>query len=222
MKPYPSISGWKNAPVGLPCIAFEKIDGSNFRAFFTKKAGFCRFGSRHVLLDENHPDLGEAIPLFKKTLAESLDKLFRDRKIFPDLLAATVYCEFCGQNSFAGQHIPDDPKTLTIIDVNFEKKGFIIPREFVRLFKELPIPKILYEGNFNHCFIQDVREGKYGLGEGVVAKGTNPKFKKEQHGIWLVKVKTNAWMNKLREFSANNTNLKRVWEENCREQGVII
>src|SRR4051812_33816896 len=103
MKSYWSIPGWKNAPHNMPCLGFEKFDGSNIRAEWSKKAGWYKFGSRNVLLDESHPDLGSAIPLFRETLADRIDKVFRDRKSsLPEFDQAVVYCEFYGAQSFAG------------------------------------------------------------------------------------------------------------------------
>ena len=220
MKEYWSIPGWKNAPRGLPCIAFDKLDGSNIRAEWSKKAGFYKYGSRSVLLDKGHEFLGEAIPLFEKTLAEQIDKVFRESKL-PSFDKAIVFMEFYGPNSAFGQHVPNDPKTLTIIDVNLHKRGIVLPRDFIKYFGHLPIPKVVYEGNFNQPFIQDVQNGVYGEGEGVVVKGVNPNAKKEQHGLWFAKVKTKAWMMKLRDFAANNTNLARLYEDNLREQGDV-
>lgn len=223
MKEYWSISGINNSPRGLPCIAFDKLDGSNIRAEWHKKRGWSKFGSRTVLLDEKHPDLGSAIPLFLNTIAEPLTKTFIDnRSKMPSFDQAIVYCEFYGPNSFAGQHVPSDPKQLTIIDINLHKRGLILPRDFMKWFGHLPIPKVLYEGNFNISFIEDVKKGVYGDGEGVVAKGVNPNAKKAQHGLWMAKVKTKSWLSRLKEFAADNVNLRKVYEDNLREQELPI
>lgn len=61
---YPSIINNIKAP-REHCTAFEKYDGSNFRAKYTKKDGFHLFGSRHTLFDETHEHLGSAIPYFR-------------------------------------------------------------------------------------------------------------------------------------------------------------
>ena len=218
MKEYSSILGWKQSTLDLPCIAFDKKDGSQIRAVYRKRGGFCKYGSRHQLIDKNHPFLGEAIPLFENTLAEKLDNLFRTNRKMPGFDEATVFMEFYGPSSCFGQHIKEESKTLTIFDVNLTKRGLILPRDFIKWFADFPIPQVLYEGNFNISFIEDVRNGKYGNGEGVVAKGIRPNAKKEQHNIWMAKVKTNAWMEKLKEFAATNTNLQKLYEDNVKEQ----
>lgn len=219
MKEYPSISGYKNSPKGLPCIAFDKLDGSNIRVEWNKKTGWSKFGSRHALIDESHTELGEVIPLFKSTLADKIEKTFKDYKNkMPQFDSAIVFMEFYGPNSFAGQHLKNDPKQLTIFDINLHKRGFVLPRDFIKWFKDLPIPKVVYDGNFNQPFIEDVRNGKYGEGEGVVVKGINPNAKKEQHGLWFSKVKTLAWIEKLKLFAANNVNLNKILLDNLKEQ----
>jgi hypothetical protein len=218
VKDYWSIPGHKTAVKGLPCIAFDKPDGSNIRAEWHRKRGWSKFGSRTVLLDEAHPYLGEAIPLFQNTLAEKLEKVFRENRKMPTVETAVVYMEFYGPSSFAGQHVPGEPKKLTIIDVNIHKRGIIVPRDFIKWFDGLPIPEVLYEGNFNVPFINDVREGKYGQREGVVAKGCNPKCRSEQHGLWMAKVKTKWWLDELRRLAGTNIALQKVLADNEREQ----
>ena len=167
--------------------------------------------------------------MFEETLAEAIEKVFKDNKKMPSFDEATVYMEFHGKHSKFGQHLPRDPKVLTIIDVNLTKRGLILPRDFIKWFGHLRIPEVLYEGNFNQTFIQDVRNGKYhssdlsGLSgniEGVVAKGIKDGKKSEQHRLWMAKVKTNWWMYQLGWFSKNNVNLQRVYEDNLKEQSL--
>ena len=62
-----------------------------------------------------------------------------------------------------------------------------------------------------------MRSGKYGSGEGVVAKGLLP-GKKAPHGIWMAKVKTRAWLVELKRRCAENAALKQVLAENTEEQ----
>ena len=218
MKEYWSIPGWKGVDRDLPCTGFEKPDGSNIRAEWSKKSGWYKFGSRTVLLDEGHPDLGEAIPLFKRLLAEPLEKVFSEMRRKVQFDSAVAYFEFFGPSSFAGQHMPGEPKELRLFDVNLHKRGFIVPREFIRLFGHLPTPKVLYEGPFDSTFIQSVRDGAYGQNEGVVVKGVRPDAKKEQHGLWMSKVKTRWWLEELGRRAENNVSLRRVYEDNMREQ----
>lgn len=218
MKEYWSIPGWQQASLGLPCIAFDKPDGSNFRAEWSKKRGFYKYGTRTQLIDNTHPNFGKAVDLFNSGLAGELDKVLRNNKKLPSFDSCVVFMEYWGPNSCFGQHI-DESKTLTPFDINLNKRGFVSPRDFIKTFGDLPIPKVLYEGNFNKSFIEDVRNGVYGTGEGVVAKGILP-GKKEPHGIWMSKVKTNAWMDRLKIFAANNTNLAKMYQDNLKEQNI--
>lgn len=48
---YPSIQNSSKAP-RKNCVAFDKLDGSNFRAKWTAKRGFDTFGTRTQLIDE--------------------------------------------------------------------------------------------------------------------------------------------------------------------------
>jgi hypothetical protein len=42
--------------------------------------------------------------------------------------------------------------------------------------------------------IEDVRDGKYGVAEGVVCKGGS-----DPSNLWMVKIKTSAYMQKLKQ-----------------------
>lgn len=206
--------------MGLPCLAFEKFDGSNIRIEWSRKTGWYKFGSRSVLLDEKHEFLGEAIPLFKRTIAEPLEAALRTLKL-PKFDSAVVFCEFFGPSSFAGQHMPGEPKELRIIDVNIHKRGIVLPSDFVNWFGHLPIAKVVYEGPFSSDFVEKVRKGEYGQNEGVVAKGVRPDAKSAQHGLWMAKAKTEWWIEELGLRAENNVSLLRIYEENMREQGLV-
>lgn len=220
MKQYWSIPGWKDAPKGLPCMAFEKFDGSNVRIEYNcRREEWYKYGSRNVLLDPSNPDLGPAISTFESTLAEPIAKVIKDEKYFRGIQSVVVFCEFLGPNSFAGLHVASDPKEMVLFDVNPHKKGFMLPREFVKMFGHLNVPKVVYEGNFNHEFITAVREGQYPVKEGVVVKGIKPGSKRDVHGLWFSKVKTNWWLNELRTRAQTNEQLRRVLADNLTEQG---
>lgn len=167
MKSYPSIAGSSRAP-RKPCIAFNKYDGSNLRAEWSRKTGWTKFGTRKRLFDESDPDFGSAIPLFHETMADGLIDIFK--KKYRDDQQITVFMEFFGPNSFAGKHEPADPKELILIDVSLYKKGLIAPREFVKNFDSVPSAEVIYEGNLNEVFIEAVRNGEYPVVEGVVVK----------------------------------------------------
>lgn len=203
MKDYPSIENSAHAPREQG-IAFYKYDGSNLRFEWTKKRGFHKFGTRNRLFDETDPMFGEAIQLFKDTQAEDLEEIFR--KEYRDSQEITAFCEFFGDNSFSGQHKSESHK-LKLIDIEIYKYGFVSPREFVNIFcKTLgdKAAQVIYEGNLNEQFIKDVREGKYPVWEGVVFKGG------VKHKIWRCKIKTYAYLAKLKEVYADGW--QKYWE----------
>ena len=195
---YPSILPSNKAPFH-PCIAFEKLDGSNIRAYWNRKRGFHIFGTRRQMINEDTEMFGQVIPLFRATLekelSDMLTKNFLNKRV-------AIFSEWFGEKSFAGSHLQDDPKKLVPFDIWIPKQGFIQPREFLKLMGKttLQIPKVVYEGNFNKKLIQDVRVGKYDVVEGIVAKGTHKKRN------WMVKVKTNEYLVRLK------TEKPHVWD----------
>jgi len=218
MKMYPEIQGPNRAP-REPCIAFEKYDGSNLRFEWSKKRGWYKFGTRHTLFDERDETWGSAIKVFHETYAEGLEKVFREHKIIRQAQNVVAFCEFFGPNSFAGFHRPEDEKELVLFDVNVHKRGIMLPRDFLNTFGHLKIAKVLYEGNFNEQFIGAVINGEFTSGEGVVAKGVLASRKNPQHGLWMTKVKTRAWLDELRRRCESDSFLATILKDNEREQG---
>lgn len=188
MLQYPSIIGAAKAPLGRPCIAFYKYDGSNLRWEWSPKQGWHKFGTRKHLFDESDLQFGEAVPLFMNTIAD--DVLYRTKQLVKKPERITVFTEFFGEHSFAGSHVDGDPKELRLFDAFLFKKGFVEPKLFVETYGDADYSaKVVYEGNFNREFVTDVRTGKYPVFEGVIAKGKD----------WMAKVKTNAFFDKLRD-----------------------
>lgn len=196
-------------------IAFEKIDGSNIRIKWTHKKSFCLFGSRENLIDETHPHLGGVIRLFHTTFGPELDYILR--KNFQNEKEIIVFGEYWGPNSFAGIHVdPKDQMNLTIFDIMLIKKSFnefLLPQEFIKVLSRtsIPVPRIIYDGILGEDFIMRVRNNAFDgeLNEGVVCKG------KEKTGafrgkVWMCKIKTNKYMEKLKERHGNNWS--KFWE----------
>jgi hypothetical protein len=194
MKSYPSIEYFGDY-WGLPVIAFDKLDGSNLRFEWGKKRGFYKFGTRNVMIDEKSEQFGKAIPIFLKKYSESLEKIFKQKE-YRDTLSFVCFAEFLGKKSSYGQHEDGDEFDVTLFDVNQYKKGFIKPREFVKNFGHLDIPKIVYDGNLNKEFVRDVQDNKFDLKEGVICKGSIPGKKSDQ--LYYCKIKTNRWLDDLR------------------------
>jgi hypothetical protein len=193
MKSYPSIQGASRAPLGRPCVAFHKYDGSNLRWEWTKKRGFHKFGARSRLFDQSDEQFGEAVGLFFSNYAEAIEKSLVDG--FRHLEQATVFTEFFGPSSFAGTHATNEPKELRLFDVQIHRKGFLGHKDFLNHFGDLPFAaEVVYEGNFNRDFIERVRNGEYvpAGAEGVIAKGGSG------HQLWMAKVKTTAYIERLK------------------------
>ena len=221
MKTYWSIPGPKEAN-GQPCIAFYKYDGSNLRFEWSRKAGWHKFGTRYRVVTSDHHDWGPAFPLFQQTLAESFERVFRDNRAYRHIERATIYCEFYGPSSFAGQHDWDEPKELVVIDVSIHKRGIVLPSDFVSHFGHIRSAEVVYNGPFDQKLIEDVREGKHAGGEGVVAKGVKlGKNKSAQHGLWMSKIKTKLWLDELKRRAEESDAFRKTLEENLAEQRVI-
>lgn len=194
---YPSIINSSKAP-RQPCIAFDKLDGSNFRAKYTPKKGFDLFGTRTQLIDESTPFWKEMVEVFKRDLEESLIKIFKG-KDYRDFREIVVFGEFLGENSFAGNH-EAEPHKIVMFDVmvGHKLRKFVNPKQFVKDFGHLEIPRIVYEGNLNDEFISDVRANKFDTKEGVICKGSQARGD-FAGGIWMCKIKTQAYLDKLKE-----------------------
>jgi hypothetical protein len=199
MQQYPSIEGSSKAPLGVPCIAFYKYDGSNLRWEWNPKKGWFKFGTRTQLFDASHEVFGKAIPIFLNGMA---DEVLRRVKDFDrNVQRITAFTEYFGPNSFAGQHVATDEMELRLIDTYLFKKGLMNPKDFVKVFGDMPqVAEIVYEGNLNQQFIDEVRAGKYPVWEGVVAKGDD----------FVVKIKTDAYFKKLNEVYG--TQYRLYWE----------
>lgn len=189
MKTYPSI---EKTIVNRTIYAFDKLDGSNIRAEWSRKKGFCKFGSRHHLIDETDKLLGKAPGLIMEKYSEILSQIFFEIR----WQKAVAFFEYYGPRSFAGSHHPEDDHNVTLFDVSGDR-GLIEPKDFVRSFGNLDIAKVLYVGMPTNDLIEDVKEGRLtGMTfEGVVCKGPHV-----SPGLPLMfKIKSNAWLTTLKE-----------------------
>lgn len=196
---YPTIINSSKAP-RKNCIAFDKLDGSNIRVKWTNNKGFTLFGSRHCLIDNTHPHLGEVVEIFNRDFNNILDNYFRKEKEFRNQREIIVFGEFLGPNSYAGIHNASDKKEFYVFDVLVGHKNqyFISPQEFVKTIANIvQTPKVVYSGNLNDQFIADVRNNKYNLKEGVICKGTE-KSGAFRGKIWMCKIKTQAYLDSLK------------------------
>lgn len=107
-----------------------------------------------------------------------------------------------GENSFAGFHRLEKHDVI-LFDVNPYKKGILSPNEFVKYFGHLDIPKIVHQGRVGKEFHDNVKNSRVEgvIFEGVVCKG---KRKNQTH---MFKIKTDAWLNKLRSYCKDDEKL---------------
>lgn len=192
MKEYPSIM--RTPRYGVPVYIFDKPDGSNIRAEWSRKNGFWKFGRRNSLLDDSNPQIVKSKDLFLQTYGESLGKIFTDQR----WTKAVAFFEFWGPQSFAGVHVDSDEHRVTLFDVSYEKKGLMEPRMFLKLFDALPIAPFLHHGTFNVTIEQQIRSGQL---PGITAEGVVCKGSYVSPGLPLMfKVKTDAWVERVKSL----------------------
>lgn len=184
MQTYPSIG---TIVANQHIFAFDKLDGSNIRAEWTRKSGFNKFGTRTRLLDPNEKSLGEAIELFQEKYSDVLSELFRKERFDK----ATAFFEFHGPNSFAGLHA-EETHDVTLFDIHVYKRGLLPPREFLKLTKHVETAELLYEGKPTNELIQKVRSGSL---EGMTFEGVVCKGSLDNRGqVTAFKLKSEAWL----------------------------
>ena len=217
MKAYPEIPGPSKAPK-LPCLGFYKFDGSCTRYEWSRKRSWHKYGTRRRLFDASDPEFGPAIQIFQETYADDIARVLTDNKHYRGVEVVTVYCEYFGPSSFSCYQNWKEPHELVLFDVELYKKGFVAPRDFVTDFGHLKIPSVVYEGNCNDHFVQDVKDGRYPVAEGVVAKGVL-ESRKPPHNLWRAKVKTQWWIDELKRRAQTDPAFRQALSENTSEQG---
>lgn len=216
---YPKIPDSRNAPSGT-CLAFEKYDGTNLHFDYDRDFGFHSFGTRRDAFNltpdgiaafiAKHAHLAECVDVFRATLAAGLEKVFREHVSYREVQTMKVFAEFLGPGSFAGLHKAAEAKELRLFDVLVEPGGIIPPKQFVADFGHLPIARVVYEGKLTGQFAEDVRAGKCNVAEGVVCKGVTRGTPSEPGTVWMFKIKTNAYMEKLKQAFAEKW--EAYWE----------
>jgi len=212
MKHYHSIEKNIGDYIGQYAYGFNKFDGSNFCAEWNKKLskksrftyGFGKFGTRTQMIKNKENPFVEAVNLFMDKYAIPLDKIFNEEKIFRGVDTITVYGEFFGESSFAGQHNWDEEHDVVIFDMFLYKKDFLKPGDFIDLFSHLGIPQVLFKGLLTEQAIQFIEwncfENK--LKEGAVFKGV------DNNKVWMAKVKTQQWIEKVRALYGINNDIE--------------
>lgn len=222
---YPSIDGPTFEFLDQPCVAFEKLDGSNLRFFWDQQRGWHSAGTRHMWFKPKTPTFGPAFAQFKQEYGTRLLEAMRPHKEYRGVKELVAFAEFFGAKTFSGSHIENDPKRLVLFDIYLGGRGFVPPKDFAAHFGHLPIAPVVYEGPFSRAFIEDVAAGKYPVAEGVVAKGLVTR--RQHHGqagqeVWMAKVKTRTWLAELARRCGDSVDLRRELEDNEREQGTDL
>lgn len=194
MKTYPTIP--KKPEKGPTHFwVFDKLDGSNIRAEWSKKRGFHKFGTRKRLLGTDQGVLAKA-----QILVEAQEHAFR--KVFEEFRIDRVVCffEFYGSKSFAGNHVEDDEHRLTLFDIDVHKKGLVDPDDFLTMFTDtgIDIANMLHYGLVDEALLTEIRLGVLpGMSfEGVVFKARS---RKKWDKPVMFKVKNLAWIKKVKE-----------------------
>lgn len=198
MKSYPSIP--RKVNFKLKYIAFDKLDGSNIRAEWSKKKGFYKFGSRTQLLSEQQVALYPSIELIKEKYEENVTRMFNnmghDRGI--------CFFEYFGPNSFAGSHTdPVQNMNAVLIDINPYKKGIIEAEEFLEVTQGMEVPDVLHTGILDEEFVDSVKDGTL---EGMTLEGVVVKAIGKKHNA-MAKIKSRIWLDKLKEYCNNDPQL---------------
>ena len=214
---YPKIPNNGSFPL-KKCIAFEKYDGTNIHfvckffgdrqnglaiidEFGTRRDRFAFCNAGFEKFKKAHPGLEEVANwnfLNNYINYELEDYIFH--KYIGTTNSVTIFAEFLGANSFAGQHNLLDEKQLVIFDIMVGNK-LLPPQEFIDQYKQFNISKVVYEGKYSGQFVEDVRNGKYNVNEGVVCKGIL------DGQLYMAKIKTNSYMKRLQE------KFKQNWED---------
>jgi len=215
---YPKIPDNSNCPLGK-CFAFAKEDGTNLHFNWSLSDHWHKFGTRRTEFffnkygveefNKEHPGLENAIDYFNYNVRDSLTSYLTKHHCDYDGVV-TIFCEFFGPNSFAGQHSKEDAKNgnqkLVIIDVSVNDK-LLSPQQLIEDFNQfggIDIAKVIYKGKYDGQFTNDIRNGKYPVNEGVVCKGI------VDGKVYMCKIKTNAYLKRLKtEFKDN---WKDYWE----------
>lgn len=200
MKSYPHLPGWTGVG-GIPVYVFDKLDGSNVRVEVDRKGNLTKFGKREGLLDDQTPHLREAETLIPEKYGDALGRIVKDNR----WEKATFYFEFWGPSSSFGWHAAE-PHTVTLFDVAPHKKGFLEPRDFLKLCGHLDHAKLLHVGNFTKDIADSISNGTLeGMTfEGVVAKGA---WDKKKGMPLMFKWKNIEWFRRLHDHCKGDETL---------------
>lgn len=203
MKTYPSISA--QVEMSRTYWVFDKLDGSNIRAEWSKKRGFYKFGSRTQLLVPDQAMLWPAVDRIHVLSENGLDAALRKLRV------ERVMCffEWFGPRSFAGRHFDEtQDMRLALLDLAPHKAGFMAPADVCSLADKarVPMPALLHVGRVDQDLLDKVRLGALpGMSfEGVVGKAAPDR---KRGPLLAFKYKSQAWLDRLRRECGDDQEL---------------
>ena len=185
MKSYPTVTAAYE--LGAYVWEFDKLDGSNIRAEWSRKRGsFYKFGSRTRLIDRAEPVLGKSVDLITEKY-DALNGVFR----IAGYESVVCFFEFFGPTSFAGLHSDSDIHDVVLFDIAPYKRGILGPDDFMSHASTVETARLLFNGILTDEFVCSVRESTLpGMTfEGVVCKGIGASCKIKSH-VWLDRLRT--------------------------------
>lgn len=200
MKTYPKIE--YAVECDLPIYAFDKLDGSNVRAEWSRKRGWYKFGTRRRLVDSSDEVFGCVPALVMNKYGDDVARSLHDS----GNQRGIAFFELCGPGSFAGKHVEGERLEVTLIDVAPFNRGLMPPDEFLRTFGHVDHARLLYHGKCTPAFIESVRESTLSnmTFEGVVCKSPT---KNRTKAPVMFKQKSRAWLDRLRAECAGDDKL---------------
>ena len=210
---YPKIPDTLNCPL-KQCVAFEKLDGTNIHYVYkglvfwelgTRRDRFTNTPEGRESFNQAHPELSSLHDDAFDFLTQLEGYLLEEGHKYSEGKEVIFFFEYCGPNSFAGQHQSKDRKKLYLIDVQIDGK-MLPPEELIKDFEEFKdnMPRVIFKGKFSGQLFVDVRKGKFDVKEGVVVKGVVGK------DVYMAKIKTEAYQDKLKTQFKDNW--KEYWE----------
>lgn len=186
MLAYPSITSAAGQNFReFDAYVFGKADGRNTRWEWSKKRSWYKYGTRDRRFDETDREFGPAVGVFRREMAEPLERIFRDNRW--DRVVA--FAEYWGPQSLGGVLVPDDDMRLALFDISIDGEDLLGPRDFVKTFSDTYVPTVPYLGRFRWTrgFIERVYQGEIecALFEGVVGKGVHGEMAKAKAKAWL-------------------------------------
>lgn len=89
--------------------------------------------------------------------------------------------------------------------MNVFKKGILPPKEFVKHFSSVEIPKVLYKGKLDQEIVDSIKNGTF---PGATFEGVVCKAKGKYPGLPLMfKIKNRAWIEKVKARWGNDITL---------------